>query len=85
MEDISKFYNRFFGTGYWEKQYKPHIVAFAEHCVKAVLENKEVLKTSPSIKSCATCEHEGHSCSYCISCSEYHTSKWEPRKTSCVG
>lgn len=28
-QKISEMYDKFFGGGYWEKQYKKHIVAFA--------------------------------------------------------
>lgn len=28
-------YDLFFGDGFWERSYKPHIVAFADKCVDA--------------------------------------------------
>lgn len=38
MEEIEKMYDRFFGQGLWETQYKPHIVAFTNNCIKAAQE-----------------------------------------------
>ncbi len=32
-------YDEFFGTGLWEKDYKPHISVFAEQCVRQASEN----------------------------------------------
>lgn len=32
--EIEKFYDKYFGTGYWELQYKSHIVEFANQCVE---------------------------------------------------
>jgi hypothetical protein len=34
LTDIENFYDEFFGTGLWEEQYKPHIVAFANRCIE---------------------------------------------------
>ena len=39
---INEIYDKFFGDGYLEKQYKSHIVIFAEKCVKAALLSKRV-------------------------------------------
>lgn len=30
---VEKMYDEFFGTGYWEKQYKQQIVIFAKKCI----------------------------------------------------
>ena len=30
---VEKLYDEFFGAGYWEKQYKQHIVIFAKKCI----------------------------------------------------
>jgi len=38
-------YDRFFGYGHWEKDYKPHIVAFAKKCIERALLEVESAKT----------------------------------------
>ena len=32
-KEIERKYDEFFGTGLWERDYKPHIVIFAEQCI----------------------------------------------------
>jgi hypothetical protein len=39
---IEKFYDDFFGTGYWEEQYKPHIVEFARQCIEQLIDKEEI-------------------------------------------
>ena len=41
--EIENFYDKFFGTCYWEKEYKPHIVEFCRQFTESQLE-KERLK-----------------------------------------
>ena len=31
---LEKKYDDFFGNGYWEKQYKKHIIEFTKQCVE---------------------------------------------------
>lgn len=56
-----------------------------ESLTAALVESQNTPTNKPSTKSCATCEHESHDCSYCMSCSKQCRDHWEPRKTSCVG
>lgn len=42
-EMISKRYDEFFGNGYWEEQYKKHIVLFARGCVEAAVPSPQPL------------------------------------------
>ena len=50
---IGIIYNEFFGNGYWEKQYKGHIVCFAEKVMKAAQNNAEP-PAIPQQPLCAT-------------------------------
>lgn len=40
-EEIEQKYDIFFGTGYWEEQYKKHIVMFAKQCVEITITAKD--------------------------------------------
>ena len=42
--EIKSKYDEFFGTGFWEKEYKEHIVIFAEQCVNASIDAEKKAK-----------------------------------------
>lgn len=44
-------YDEFFGTGLWERDYKPHIVVFAEQCVRQTEQgqNLPIQRVMPSL------------------------------------
>lgn len=51
--EIQARYDEFFGTGLWERDYKPHIVIFAEQCLMAQEQgqNLPIHNVMPSLHS----------------------------------
>ena len=41
--EVGNFYNMFFGTGYWEEQYKPHIIEYAKQLIEKERQRAKVL------------------------------------------
>lgn len=77
---IEKLYDEFFGTGYWEKQYKQQIVIFAEKCIgdaQNTSSNNEYKQceychdTRLLCSGAGECDHDGRDCSESDNCGEY--------------
>ena len=52
LNQIKIKYDEFFGTGLWERDYKPHITVFAEQCVRQAEEqerNVPISNVGPSL------------------------------------
>lgn len=51
LNQIKIKYDEFFGTGFWEKEYKPHITVFAEQCVRQAGEQGQKLPINNVVES----------------------------------
>lgn len=51
LNQIKIKFDEFFGTGFWEKEYKPHITVFTEQCVRQAEQQGQTLPIHNVVES----------------------------------